>query len=62
MPESFLDPKQTGRAPDPSSWDRTAPMAKEETSVVSVKGSAGSAGHSTGACVKAFLRLVKAVS
>ena len=37
-------------------------MAKEEASFVSVKGSVGSAGHSTGACVKAFLRLVKAVS
>ena len=37
-------------------------MAKEEASVVSVKGNVGSAGRSTGACVKAFLRLLKAVS
>ena len=37
-------------------------MAKEEASVVSVKGNVGSAGCSTGACVKAFLRLLKAVS
>ena len=37
-------------------------MAKEEASVVSVKGSVGSAGCNTGACVKAFLRFVKAVS
>ena len=37
-------------------------MANEDASVVRVKGSVGSAAWSTGACVKSFLRVLKAVS
>ena len=37
-------------------------MAKAEASVVSVNGRVGSAGRSTGACVRASLRVMKAVS
>ena len=60
--DSFQELKQTGLAPELSSCKRTPPMAKDDASVVSVKGSVGSAGCRTGACVKASLSVMNAAS